>query len=226
MIIIEDIVKIYPPNIVALDDVNMKIESGEFISLVGPSGAGKSTLIRLIIAQEKPTKGRILIGEKDITRLRARHIPYYRRKIGVVWQDFKLLENKTVFENIAYALEVVERPAREIGIRVPQILKLVGLEGKEHRFPHELSGGEIQRTAIARALVHDPHLLIADEPTGNLDPVNTDEIIKLLLKINKLGTTVILATHNRDVVDRLRKRVVILEAGKVTSDKKVGRYEI
>lgn len=226
MILIENITKIYPPKITALDDVNMKIESGEFISLVGPSGAGKSTLIRLIIAQEKPTKGKILIGEKDIARLGKRHIPYYRRKIGVVWQDFKLLENKTVFENIAYALEVVEKPQREINIRVPKILKLVGLEGKEDRFPHELSGGEIQRTAIARALVHDPHLLIADEPTGNLDPLNANEIVKLLLKINKLGTTVILATHNRDIVDRLKKRVIVLEQGKVVSDKKIGRYEI
>lgn len=226
MILVEEITKIYPPKIVALDDVNLKIESGEFISLVGPSGAGKSTLIRLLIAQEKPTKGRILIGEKDITRLGSRHIPYYRRKIGVVWQDFKLLENKTVFENIAYALEVVERPEREIAVRVPQILKLVGLDGKEDRFPHELSGGEVQRAAIARALVHDPHLLIADEPTGNLDPVNTEEIIKLLLKINKFGTTVILATHNKDVVDGLKKRVIVLENGKVISDKKVGKYEI
>lgn len=226
MIIIEDIAKIYPPKITALNGIDMKIESGEFISLVGPSGAGKSTLIRLMIAQEKPTRGRILIGEKDITHLGARHVPYYRRKIGVVWQDFKLLDNKTVFENIAYALEVVERPQREIDIRVPQILKLVGLEGKEERFIHELSGGEIQRTAIARALVHDPHLLIADEPTGNLDPVNADEITKLLLKINKLGTTVILATHNKEIVDRLKKRVVVLEEGKVVSDKKIGKYEI
>jgi cell division transport system ATP-binding protein len=226
MIIIEDIAKIYPPKIMALNGIDMKIESGEFISLVGPSGAGKSTLIRLMIAQEKPTRGKILIGEKDITRLGSRHVPFYRRKIGVVWQDFKLLTNKTVFENIAYALEVIERPQREIDIRVPQMLKLVGLDGKENRFIHELSGGEIQRTAIARALVHDPHLLIADEPTGNLDPVNADEITKLLLKINKLGTTVILATHNKEIVDRLKKRVVVLEGGKIVSDKKVGKYEL
>jgi len=226
MILIENITKIYPPKIVALDEVDIKIQSGEFISLVGPSGAGKSTLVRLLIAQEKPTRGRILIGDKDITRLSSRHIPYYRRKIGVVWQDFKLLQNKTVYENIAFALEVVERPAFEIHSKVPQILKLVGLEGKEDRFPHELSGGEVQRVAIARALVHDPHLLIADEPTGNLDPVNAEEIVKLLLKINRLGTTVLVATHNKDIVDKLKRRVIVLEEGRVISDKKVGRYEL
>ena len=226
MISINNISKIYPPRIIALDDVNIQIQSGEFISLVGPSGAGKSTLIRLLIAQERPSKGTILIGDKDITRLGARHIPYYRRKIGVVWQDFKLLQNKTVFENVAFALEVVERPEHEIHSKVPQILKLVGLEGKENRFPHELSGGEVQRASIARALVHDPHLLIADEPTGNLDPVNTEEIIKLLLKINKLGTTVLIATHNKEVVDNLKRRVIVLEAGKIISDKKIGKYEI
>lgn len=226
MIVIKNLTKVYPPKIVALDDFSAQIESGEFISLVGPSGAGKSTLIRMLIAQERPTKGQILIGDKDITRLSRRHIPYYRRKIGVVWQDFKLLQNKTIFENVAYALEVVEKSQAEINARVPKILKLVGLEGKEDRFPKELSGGEIQRAAIARALVHDPHLLIADEPTGNLDPVNTEDIVKLLLKINKLGTTVILATHNKDVVDNLRKRVIVLEDGKLISDKKLGRYQL
>ncbi|HRY60460.1 MAG TPA: cell division ATP-binding protein FtsE [Patescibacteria group bacterium] len=226
MIVIKNLTKVYPPKIIALDDFSAQIESGEFISLVGPSGAGKSTLIRMLIAQERPTKGQILIGDKDITRLSRRHVPYYRRKIGVVWQDFKLLQNKTIFENVAYALEVVEKSQAEINARVPKILKLVGLEGKEDRFPRELSGGEIQRAAIARALVHDPHLLIADEPTGNLDPVNTEDIVKLLLKINKLGTTVILATHNKDVVDNLRKRVIVLEDGKLISDKKLGRYQL
>jgi len=226
MISIENITKVYPPDIVALDDINLKIESGEFISLVGPSGAGKSTLIKLLIVQERPTSGRILIGDKDISHLSPRHVPFYRRKIGVVWQDFKLLRNKTIGENIAYALEVCERPTAEIRSKVPQILKLVGLEGKEDRFPKELSGGEVQRAAIARALVHDPHLLIADEPTGNLDPVNTDEIVKLLLKINKLGTTVLLATHNKDVVDSLKRRVIVLEKGKIVSDKKVGKYSL
>lgn len=226
MIIIENLTKIYPPRIVALDNMNLKIANGEFISIVGPSGAGKSTLVRLLIAQEKPTKGKILIGDRDITRLRSWHIPYYRRKLGVVWQDFKLLNNKTVFENVAYALEVVEKNWEEIKAKVPQILRLVGLEDKAERFPYELSGGEIQRTAIARALVHEPRLLIADEPTGNLDPVNTAEIADLLLKINKLGTTVLLATHNRWVVDNLRKRVVVLEKGRMVSDKKVGKYSL
>lgn len=226
MIKIQDISKIYPPRVVALDEVNIEIESGEFISLVGSSGAGKSTLIKLMIAQEKPTKGSIFVGGKDISRLSHRHSPYYRRKIGVVWQDFKLLHNKTVYENISFALEVVEKPQSEISQRVPKIIKMVGLEGKESRFPRELSGGEVQRVAIARALVHDPHLLIADEPTGNLDPVNTDDIMKLLLKINKLGTTVLIATHNKDVVDGLKKRVIVLEGGKVVSDKKIGKYQL
>jgi len=226
MINIQNITKIYPPKIVALDDVSLDISSGEFVSIVGPSGAGKSTLVKLLIAQERPTKGRILIGGKDITHLRRRYIPYYRRKLGVVWQDFKLLENKTIFENVAYALEVVEKPYKEISVKVPQILKLVGLEDKADRFPKELSGGEVQRVAIARALVHEPRLLIADEPTGNLDPVNTMEVAQLLLKINKLGTTVLLASHNKNMVDSLRKRVVVLEEGRVVSDKKVGKYAL
>ena len=226
MITLDGITKIYQPKIVALDDVNLEIQSGEFASIVGPSGAGKSTLVRLLIAQEKPTKGKILIGGRDISHLKSRHIPYYRRKLGVVWQDFKLLSNKTVFENVAYALEVVEKPIEEIRSKVPQILRLVGLEGKEERFPRELSGGEVQRTAIARALVHEPRLLIADEPTGNLDPVNTREIVDLLLKINSLGTTVLLATHNKDVVNNLKRRVIVLEDGKVISDRKVGKYAL
>lgn len=226
MISIENLTKIYRPDIVALDNVNIEIQSGEFISLVGPSGAGKSTLIKQIIVQERPTKGRVLVGNKDVSHISPRHIPFFRRKIGVVWQDFKLLKDKTIFENIAYALEVCERPEREIKTRVPQILKLVGLEGKGNRFPKELSGGEVQRAAIARALIHDPHLLIADEPTGNLDPVNTDEIMRLLLKINKIGTTVLIATHNKEVVDNLKKRVIVLEKGRVVSDKKIGKYSL
>ena len=198
MITLDGITKIYQPKIVALDDVNLEIQSGEFASIVGPSGAGKSTLVRLLIAQEKPTKGKILIGGRDISHLKSRHIPYYRRKLGVVWQDFKLLSNKTVFENVAYALEVVEKPIEEIRSKVPQILRLVGLEGKEERFPRELSGGEVQRT----------------------------EIVDLLLKINSLGTTVLLATHNKDVVNNLKRRVIVLEDGKVISDRKVGKYAL
>ena len=226
MIQIEGVFKVYPPQITALDNLSLTINDGEFISLVGPSGAGKSTLIKLLIAQEKPTRGKILVGGRDITNLTPRTIPYYRRKVGVIWQDFKLLPNKTVFENVAYALEVVERPQAEINARVPRILSLVGLEGKQDRFPSELSGGEVQRTSIARALVHEPYLLIADEPTGNLDPVNTDEVIDLLLKINKLGTTILLATHNKDVVDNLKRRVIVLEQGKLVSDKKIGKYSL
>jgi len=224
MISIENVSKIYSPKILALDDISIEIANGEFVSLVGPSGAGKSTLIRLLIAQEKPTRGKILIGGKDITNLQRRYVPFYRRKLGVVWQDFKLLSNKTVFENVAFALEVVERPPQEISAKVPQILNLVGLGDKANRFPRELSGGEIQRTAIARSLVHEPRLLIADEPTGNLDPINAREITNLLLKINKLGTTILLATHNKEIVDHLKRRVVVLESGKVASDRKIGKY--
>ncbi|MFA7309230.1 MAG: cell division ATP-binding protein FtsE [Patescibacteria group bacterium] len=226
MIELKNVYKLYPPEIVALKDVNLKIDSGEFISLVGPSGAGKSTLIKLLIAQERPTRGQIMIGGRDIGSLPGKHVPYFRRKVGVIWQDFKLLPNKTVFENVAYALEVVERPEAEINARVPRILSLVGLEGKEHRFPDELSGGEVQRTAIARALVHEPYLLIADEPTGNLDPMNTDDVINLLLKINHMGTTILLATHNKDVVDNLKRRVIVLEQGTIVSDKKIGKYAL
>lgn len=226
MLELQNVYKVYAPDTVALRDINLVINQGDFVSLVGPSGAGKSTLIKLLIAQEKPTRGNIIIGGKDITTLTPATVPYYRRKVGVIWQDFKLLPNKTVFENVAYALEVVERPYEEIKSRVPRILQLVGLAGKEDRFPGELSGGEVQRTAIARALVHEPYLLIADEPTGNLDPVNTDDVIELLLKINKLGTTIILATHNKDVVDNLKRRVLVLERGQIISDKKVGKYAL
>ena len=212
--------------ILALDHVSFKIKRGEFISIVGPSGAGKSTIIKLLICEESPSTGKIIVAGRDITDLRSKELPFYRRKLGVVFQDFKLLPQKTVYENVAFALEVSDSSADEISEKVPDILENVGMLSKRENFPHELSGGEKQRTAIARALVHDPKILIADEPTGNLDPVNTWEIIELLFKINKTGTMVILATHNKEIVDVLKKRVITLRAGKLVADQAQGKYII
>lgn len=195
------------------------------MSLVGPSGAGKSTLIRLLIGDEQPTKGRIVIAGRDLRTLRQPDVPYYRRKVGVIFQDFKLLPNKTVWENIAFALEVCDALPAEIKNKVPKILELVGLTQRAHNYPAELSGGETQRVAIARALIHSPKLIIADEPTGNLDPANTWEIIDLLLKINQSGTIVLLATHNQAVVDKLKRRVLALKDGKLVLDKSQAVYK-
>lgn len=218
-----DVVKTYE-NHIALDHVSLKLYKGEFLSLVGPSGAGKSTLIKCVTLEERPEEGRIIVAGRDITLLRSRELPYYRRKVGIVFQDFKLLPAKTVQENVAFALEVSNVPNKEIKQRVQVMLETVGMYSKKDNFPNELSGGEQQRIAIARALVHDPKILIADEPTGNLDPVNTWEIIELLFKINKAGTMVILATHDREIVDALKKRVVTLRAGKIVSDQEKGTY--
>lgn len=210
--------------ITALSQVDIAIERGEFVSLVGPSGAGKSTIIRLLIAEEKPTSGRIFVAGRDITQLRANELPFYRRKVGVVFQDFRLLPQKTVSENVAFALEVANVTNHDIDRRVPKILELVGMTNRKDNFPTELSGGERQRVAIARAMVHSPKILIADEPTGNLDPENAKEIIELLLRINSTGTLVILATHNKEIVNALRRRVILIRAGKVMSDQEVGQY--
>lgn len=212
--------------ILALDHISLSIGRGEFVSLVGPSGAGKSSLIKLLIAEEKPDQGHILIAERDITQLQSRELPYYRRKVGVVFQDFRLLPAKTVSENIAFALEVCDAEGHEITERVPKILTMVGLADKADNYPHELSGGERQRVAIARAMIHSPRILIADEPTGNLDPTTTWEIIELLERINRSGTVVILATHNKAVVDRLKRRVIAMEHGQVVSDEKIGKYVV
>lgn len=220
---LKEVSKKYGHNLV-LDNVSLSIEKGEFVILIGPSGAGKSTLIRLLIREEKPNRGKIVISGRDITRLRDDELPYYRRNIGIVFQDFKLLPNKTVYENIAYALEVSDEPDSEIERKIPKILKAVGLSDRAQAFPDQLSGGEKQRVSIARALVHNPKFLIADEPTGNLDPESTREIAELLEKINCQGTIVLLATHNKDLVDRMRKRVVTLKAGKIVSDEVQGRY--
>jgi len=225
MIIFDKVSKFYGQT-EALKNVSFKIKPKEFVVIVGPSGAGKSTLMRLLTCEEQPSFGRITINGRDIHLLKKQHIPFYRRQIGVVYQDFKLLPQKTVFENIAFALEVSNQPPKEIEEQVNKIIKLVGLENKKENFPHELSGGEAQRVAIARALAFEPRLLLADEPTGNLDPKTAWGIIQLLLKINSLGTTVIVATHNKEIVDRLHKRVVTLVDGKVTKDIKQGRYSV
>lgn len=213
-------------NIQALDNVDLKIDRGEFVFLVGPSGAGKSTLIKLLVCEECPTAGKILVFDRNITKLTSKELPYYRRKVGVVFQDFKLLPQKTVWENVAFALEVCDATQEEINNKVPKILDLVSILKRRNNYPNELSGGERQRVSIARALIHYPKILIADEPTGNLDPVNAWEIVDLLERINRLGTTVIFATHNKGIVDRLKKRVILMKNGKVVSDRIKGGYAI
>jgi len=224
MITLENVSKVYPPNVHGLTEVTLTIEPGEFVSIVGQSGAGKTTLAKLLIAEERPTRGKIEIGGWDITRISQRDIPFLRRQIGVVFQDFKLLPRKTVYENVAFALEVAGVHSRRIRDIVPQVLKIVGLDEKLGRFPRQLSGGEQQRVVIARALVHRPKILLADEPTGNLDTINAREIIDLLQKINAFGTTVVLVTHNREVVNALRRRVITLSEGRVAADHAEGKY--
>ncbi len=227
MIKLTNISKIYPKNIVALDNVSLHIKPQEFVCLAGQSGAGKSTLIRLLTAEERPTQGKIKVLGWDVDLIKPRHIPLFRRKIGIVFQDFKLLPRKTVWENVAYALMVSDTPDKEIERMVPKVLEMVGLSRKQQQFPNELSAGEQQRVSIARALAHEPKLLLADEPTGNLDLIRALEITDILKRINKiLGTTIILATHNKDVVNRLRKRVITLDNGVVIRDQEKGRYVI
>lgn len=224
MIFFKKVTKIYQDTIAAAKDLNLHIKPGEFVSIVGQSGTGKTTLAKMIYAEERPSKGEIIIGGWNITNIKPKEIPVLRRQIGVVFQDFKLLEKKTVYENVVFALEVCGVSYQRIHSIVPQVLKLVGLEDKANRFPKQLSGGEQQRVAIARALVHRPKILVADEPTGNLDSINTKEIIDLLLKINKFGTTVVMVTHNRDVVNSLRKRVITIQDGVIISDQSAGKY--
>ena len=226
MIVFDHISKVYPPDSHALDDVSFRVAPGEFISIVGQSGTGKTTLVKLLIAEERPTEGQIVIGGWDISRIRERDIPMLRRQIGVVFQDFKLLEKKTIAENVAFALEVCGTPTKRIRDIVPNVLRVVGLHEKADRFPRQLSGGEQQRVVIARALAHRPKILVADEPTGNLDSIHTREIMDLLAKINALGTTVLLVTHNRDVVNALRRRVIALDGGRIVSDQERGKYRL
>jgi cell division transport system ATP-binding protein len=226
MIHFQNVSKIYSPTSIALDGITLEIKPKEFISLVGPSGAGKSTVLKLLIAEERPTEGRIFFDGTEVTALGAGDLPYLRRRVGMVFQDYKLLSGKTAYENVAFAMEAAGRSPSEINENVPEVLELVDLEGKREHFPHQLSGGEKQRVAIARAIVNQPDVLMADEPTGNLDPANTWEIVRLLEKINELGTTVILATHDKQIVDHLGRRVVSLESGKVVRDEEKGKYHL
>ena len=225
MIRLEHVSKTYPASArPALDDVTVDIEKGEFVFLVGSSGSGKSTFLRLVLKEEVPTGGRVHVAGKDLARLSNWKVPALRRTIGCVFQDFRLLPNKTVFENVAFALEVIGKPRHTIAQVVPEVLELVGLAGKEHRRPDELSGGEQQRVAIARAFANRPMLLIADEPTGNLDPATSVGIMRLLDRINRTGTTVVMATHDAAIVDQMRKRVVELEGGHLVRDQSRGVY--
>ena len=225
MISFSGISKLYGNNVKALSNVSVDIDSGEFIFLVGPSGAGKSTFIKMLLKEIEPSTGTILVGETDLSKLTRKQIPYYRRKIGMVFQDFRLIQNLNVYENVAFAMKVVEASPREIRKRVPIVLSLVGLSHKYKMFPNELSGGEQQRVSLARAIVNNPSVLIADEPTGNLDPETAKEIMALLNDINKGGTTILMATHAKDIVDTMKKRVIALEGGEICRDEKRGKYE-
>jgi cell division transport system ATP-binding protein len=224
MIRTEHVTKVYKDSVVALEDVAIDVRKGEFVFVVGPSGSGKSTFIRLLLKEEEPTRGNIYVAGKNIANLSPWKVPYLRRNIGTVFQDFKLLPDKTVFENVAFALEVIGKPKHVIDRRVPEILELVGLGDKLNNYPEELSGGEQQRVSVARAFVNRPLILLADEPTGNLDPSTSVEIMKLLDRINRTGTTVIMATHDNAIVDAMRRRVVELENGRVVRDQARGVY--
>jgi len=226
MIKFQNITKIYSPNTVALENISFEVKPKEFVSIVGRSGAGKTTLFRLLLREEKPTNGRIFFDGQDFSKIGPEKVPEIRRKIGVVFQDYKLLPSKTTYENTAYALEVIGASDLEIARDVPRVLELVGLLDKANNFPAQLSGGERQRAVIARALIHRPEVILADEPTGNLDPYHAFDIIRLLLKINELGTTVVLATHNKEIVNFLEKRVITMEKGKITRDKEKSRFII
>ena len=224
MIYFDKVSKIYSDDCSALEDISLKIEPKEFVSIVGHSGAGKTTLIKMILAEEKPTKGTVFYESANVHKLKGKEITALRRKIGTVFQDFRLLHNKTVYENIAFAMEAAGRTDEEIEADVPHVLELVDISKKIYSFPSELSGGEKQRVAIARAIVNQPDVIIADEPTGNLDPANTFEIMQILKKINDMGTTVIITTHNRGVVESLGKRVISMQNGKIVRDDKNGSF--
>lgn len=224
MILLDRVTKVYNGNSTALDRITLHVEPKEFVIIIGSSGAGKSSLLKLLTREERQTSGKIVVGGLDYDKLKDKNIPMLRRKIGVVFQDFKLLPNRNVFENVAFALEIVGYGNNEIKHTVPRVLDIVGLKGKEKRMPQELSGGERQRVAIARAIVRQPKILIADEPTGNLDPKYAWDIIKILEKINRYGTTVLLTTHNQDIVNKLKRRVVTIEDGQIISDKANAQY--
>lgn len=224
MIELTNVVKTYDPGVKALNGISMKIDDGEFVFLVGPSGSGKSTIIKLLTAELEPTSGSVLVNGFVLEKIRQRAVPYLRRTLGVIFQDFRLIENKTVYDNVAFAMRVIGAAESEIKKRVPYVLELVGLENKGRRLPHELSGGEQQRVAIARALVNNPSVIIADEPTGNLDPSRSLEIMMLLEQINALGTTVMVVTHEKELVNRFTKRVVAIDEGRIISDGMDGYY--
>jgi cell division transport system ATP-binding protein len=224
VIYFNNVSKVYNKESTALDDVNLTITSGEFVSIVGHSGAGKTTLVKMILADEHPSEGTVFFESINVHKLKNKDLTKLRRRIGAVFQDFKLLANKTAYENIAFAMESVGKTDQEIASDVPHVLELVDLGSKLNHFPSQMSGGEQQRLAIARAIINQPELIIADEPTGNLDPINTNEVIQIFKKINDLGTTVILTTHNRGVVDSVGKRVITMEKGKVIRDDKDGKY--
>lgn len=226
MIKFQNITKIYSSDTAALEDVSFRINKNEFVSIVGKSGAGKTTLFKLLLAQEKPTQGRVFFDNQDVHKIKSEKLPELRRRIGAIFQDYKLLPSKTCQENIAYIMEVLGKSNQEIERDVPKVIEIVDLTDRCHHFPAELSAGERQRAAIARALIHRPDVILADEPTGNLDPYNTSEIIRLLLKINELGTTVVLATHNKAIVNSLGKRVITLEKGKMIRDQEGGRFTL
>lgn len=226
MIRFNQVSKIYKGNYSALDNINLEIGDGEFVSIVGASGAGKSSLLKLIYAEEMPTNGTVYFEEIPTSSITNRKLPFFRRSIGTIFQDFKLLHRKTAFENVAFALEVSGVPQEEIDENVPQILEIVGLGSKMGKYPYQLSVGEQQRVSLARALIHRPKVIVADEPTGNLDPVSSWEIIKLLLKINEFGTTVILASHDKYVIDKAGKRVIVMEDGKIINDSEKGKYKL
>lgn len=224
MIEFKNTTKIYENNVFALSNMNLDIDRGEFVFLVGPSGAGKSTFIKLLLKEVEPTTGRIIVNGEDITKIKRKDVPYYRRKIGMVFQDFRLIPTLNVYENVAFAMRVVEANQKEIRKRVPMVLAMVGLSKKYKCFPNELSGGEQQRVALARAIVNNPSMLIADEPTGNLDPETSIEIVKILNDINHAGTTIIMATHDKSIVDNMKKRVIAVEKGIIVRDEQRGRY--
>lgn len=224
MIQLENVTKVYPNGVKALDNVSLEIGKGEFVFIVGNSGSGKTTFFKLLMKELDATSGKVIIDDKDVTKIKHHKVPKLRRKIGVVFQDFRLLNKMTVYNNIAFALKITEAPARKIRRSVPMVLSMVGLSKKSDRFPNELSGGEQQRTALARAIVNNPQILLADEPTGNLDPKTTWEIMKLLVEINLRGTTVVVVTHNREVVNAMKKRVITLKNGSVVKDIQKGDY--
>ena len=225
MIKFENVSKIYENNVKALSDINIEIGMGEFVFLVGPSGSGKSTFIKMLLKEVEPTTGQVIVGSKNLSKLTRKQIPYFRRKVGMVFQDFRLIPNLSVYENVAFAMKVVEATPKEIRKRVPMVLSLVGLSHKYKMFPNELSGGEQQRVSLARAIVNNPTVLIADEPTGNLDPKTAKEIMELLDDINKAGTTVLMATHAKEIVDSMKKRVLEIEGGEIIRDEKRGMYK-